>query len=61
MQDNTETKQKKLQYNKEKYKRIPLDLPIAEAEILKEYCSKNNLKVNGFIRKLIKKAFEDAE
>ncbi len=56
MQDTTDLKTKKLQYNKEKYKRIPLDLPIAEAEALKEYCDKNGLFINRFIRNLIKDA-----
>ena len=59
MQDTTDLKTKKLQYNKEKYKRIPLDLPITEAEALKKYCTTNGLYINRFIRNLIKNAIND--
>ncbi len=53
MQNTNNKKQKKVEYNKIHYKRIPLDLPIDEAEQLKDYCKKNQFKVNSFIRKLI--------
>ena len=47
-------KQYRLDYGKEKLKRVPLDIPIeTEYKPLKEYCDKNGLKVNGLIRHLI--------
>ena len=40
-------KQYRLDYGKEKLKRVPLDIPIeTEYKPLKEYCDKNGLKVN---------------
>lgn len=46
-------KQKRAEYKKTHYKRVPLDVPIYDYEQLKAYCTKNNLKINTFIRSLI--------
>ena len=40
-------------YAKNKLKRVPLDLRLEDYERLKEYCERNNLTINGFIKSLI--------
>lgn len=54
------SKKAALKYKEKKWKRIPLDVPIAEYDQLKEYCDSNNLTVSGFIRKIIKEHIESA-
>ena len=57
------TKQRKVQYAREKYKRIPLDVKIEEYNALKIYIDNNKEEtggsINGFIRKLIKDKIEN--
>ena len=54
---NENAKISRMKYEKKHLKRIPLDLNIEkEYKPLKEYCDRNNLTVNGFIRKLIRDA-----
>lgn len=48
-----------LKYKAKAYKRIPLDVRIEEYEALKEYTDKTGESINGFIRRIIKKAIEN--
>ncbi len=41
-------------YKEKAYKRIPLDVPVAEYDALKAYCKQAGESVNGFIRRIIK-------
>ena len=51
----TESQKKaSLKYAKENLKRVPLDLPKADYEALKEYTEKTGETVNGFIKRIIK-------
>lgn len=40
--------------------RVPLDMPEAEANALRQYCADNKLTVTGFIRGLIRDALAAA-
>lgn len=54
---NESSKKSRRKYEIAHLKRVPLDLNIEKEYLpLKEYCEKNNLTVNGFIRKLIRDA-----
>ena len=46
-------------YISEHYAQVKLSMPKAEAEILKKYCSDNNMSVAGFIRSLVTEAIND--
>ena len=48
-----ELKQNKLEYAKKNYKRVPLDLPIDDYDILKSHCDKIGVAVNTFIKQAI--------
>lgn len=47
-------KQYNIEYAKKKYKRVPLDLTLEDYQELTNYCITNNLKINTFIKELIK-------
>lgn len=49
----TSTKVKQ-RYKDKVYKRIPLDVKIAEYEQIKEYSVKTGESVNGFLRRMIR-------
>lgn len=55
LSENAKRKQSqyRLEYAKRKYKRVPLDLPLAKYDEIKTYCAKNGETVNGFIKKAI--------
>lgn len=40
------------------YKQVKLSMPIKEAEVLENYCKKNNCSRAGFIRDAIKEKIE---
>lgn len=42
-----------MNYAKEKLKRIPLDIPKEQYEIIKEHAAKYDKSVNGFIKRAI--------
>ncbi len=46
-----------MKYSAKTYKRIPLDVKIKSAEILKEYCASIDTGVNTFIKEAIKEKF----
>lgn len=46
-------------YNKENYKRIPLNYNLADYEQLKSYCNAHNLKVNTFIKMCVDKCINE--
>jgi len=46
-----------MKYSAKTYKRIPLDIKINSAEILKEYCASINTGVNTFIKEAIKEKY----
>ena len=45
-------------YHKEKLKRVPLDMQIADYEEMKEHVLKLGETVNGFIKRAIKETME---
>lgn len=51
MATSTKVKQR---YKNKVYKRIPLDVKIAEYEQVKEYSVKTGESVNGFLRRMIR-------
>ena len=46
-------------YNKENYKRIPLNYNLSDYERLKNYCDIHNLKINTFIKMCIEKCMNE--
>ncbi len=46
-----------MKYSAKTYKRIPLDVKINSAEVLKEYCKSINTGVNTFIKEAIKEKY----
>lgn len=52
-------KQYSINYAKDKYKRIPLDVPIKKYEEIKQYANDHGETVNGFIKRAIDKAIEE--
>lgn len=47
-----------MNYAKEKLKRIPLDIPKEQYEIIKEHAAKYDKSVNGFIKRAISETIE---
>ena len=47
-----------MSYAKEKLKRIPLDIPKEQYEIIKEHATKYDKSVNGFIKRAIAETIE---
>ena len=45
-------------YRNEKLKRVPLDLPIKDYEILKSHTETTHETVNGFIKRAIKETMQ---
>ena len=45
-------------YNKEHLKRIPLDVQLAEYEMIKAAATASGLSVNGYIKQAIRQAME---
>ena len=51
-----------IEYHKQKYKRIPLDVTLEKYEQIKEFSEKNNQKINTFIKSAIdEKIFRDSK
>lgn len=48
-------------YQKDKLKRIPLDVPIPDYERIKAHAEGRNESVNGFIKRAIAKTIEQEE
>lgn len=46
--------EKQKTYNAKNIKRVPLDMQKKEYERLKAYCDQNGMKVNTFIKSLLK-------
>lgn len=51
-------KQASIKYAKEKLKRIPLDVPKAQYEIIKAHADAQKESVNGFIKRAISETME---
>ena len=49
----TDRKEYLLQYAKDKYKRIPLDVKISDYEAIKTHAEQMNESINGFIKRAI--------
>ena len=49
----TDRKEYLLQYAKEKYKRVPLDLKLEDYDKVKSHAEQMNETVNGFIKRAI--------
>lgn len=54
-------KQYSINYQKEKYKRIPLDVTKEKYDQIKEYASAHSESVNGFIKRAINETMERDE
>lgn len=47
-----------IEYAKNKYKRIPLDVPIAQYDQIKSHSQERSETVNGFIKRAINETME---
>ena len=48
-----------IKYKKEKMKRVPLDVQVAEYEQIKEHAQKMEETVNGFIKRAVRETIEN--
>ena len=53
---NDKAKEYRYQYEREKLKRVPLDLQLSDYEELKQAAAASGLSVNGFVKRAIKAA-----